>query len=58
MKKKYELEKGLKDINYKKRPWWKKLLLLPFKLLWKVVKVFLGIITLGMLDSIINGNKE
>jgi hypothetical protein len=60
---------GKGKVEKEKESWLKKILLAPFrllwwiikkllKLLWGVVKLILGIVTLGMLDSILNPKED
>jgi hypothetical protein len=60
---------GKGKVEKEKESWLKKILLAPFRLLWwiikkllkllcGVVKLILGIVTLGMLDSILNPKED
>lgn len=44
-------QKMLKTVVKQKKPWWKKLLLAPFKLLWWIIKLVLTIVTFGYLNG-------
>ena len=45
-------------IPQKKTPWWKKLLLAPFKLLWWIIKKVLGLLTLGLLSGAFDNKNK
>lgn len=51
--------KYLTNSTYKKkRPWWQKLLLAPFKLLWWIIKKALVILTFGILSGAFDDNNK
>lgn len=55
---KKEDDKMLVTVMKCKKPWWKKLLLAPFKLLWWAIKLVLSIITLGYLNGAFDTKRD
>ena len=51
-------DKYLYDVTKKKKPWWARVLLFPFKLLWWIIKKLLIILTLGLLSGAFDNNKK
>lgn len=47
-------KKMLKTVAKQRKPWWKKLLLAPFKLVWWTIKLVLSLVTFGYLSGAFN----